>query len=262
MLIRRNARTLTSTSIGRAIQNFGFRMVERICMIPIDRKHSFHDQKTKISSSHSYKSNGVMFLVLIHLLFGNIFPDSVHSFTIPLSSTSSRTTSLFLSSSSKSSSSSQEEIVTTTTTTSSSTTTTSKSNQSTRLSSSSPKYPVQRGEESDSRKIVSSTRQHWTAIRLNHILFATEEMATQTLVSLRTASLAFDTLASQISNCHFTREEQGNIGWVSFQSQQNDHLDPILPPDARHQILHMKVKVSFEHSLCILYCMPLDSLDY
>ena len=144
-----------------------------------------------------------------------------------------------------------------------------------------PKYPVQRGEELDSRKIVSSGRQHLTAIRLNHILFATEELATQTLYGLKTAALAFDELAMQISNCAITRDEKGSIGWVNVNvnananntsthvkldydddddngnhivtndtdpitsSQNGDHhLDLILPPDARKKIMHMNTKVS------------------
>ena len=121
-----------------------------------------------------------------------------------------------------------------------------------------PKYPVQRGEELDSRKIVKSARQHLTAIRLNHILFASEEMALQTLHELRMAALAFDELAFQVSNCPITREERGHVGWVSVleddesnknnddddSTTNNDHLDLILPPDARKKVVRMNTKVS------------------
>jgi hypothetical protein len=107
-----------------------------------------------------------------------------------------------------------------------------------------PKYPVQRGEELDSRKIVTSARQHLTAIRLNHILFASEALAVQTLHELRIAALAFDELALQISNCAITREERGHVGWVSLDSTKNDHLDLVLPPDARNKVVLMNTKVS------------------
>ena len=113
-----------------------------------------------------------------------------------------------------------------------------------------PKYPVQRGEELDSRKIVANNRQHLTAIRLNHILFATEELATQTLYGLKTATLAFDDLAEQVSNCDLTRHEKGAIGWVNTNTNNDannrtddQHLDLILPPDARNKILNMNTKV-------------------
>ena len=108
-----------------------------------------------------------------------------------------------------------------------------------------PKYPVQRGEELDARKIIKSARQHLTAIRLNHILFASEALATSALVELRVAALAFDELASQISNCPLTREERGNIGWVSMDATLNDHLDEMLPSEARKKVLLMNTKVSY-----------------
>ncbi|KAI2505856.1 TRAM domain [Fragilaria crotonensis] len=159
----------------------------------------------------------------------------------------------------KTSSTTEESAYTSTSTTASTTATSSSRNK--RM----PKYPVQRGEELDSRKIVSSGRQHLTAIRLNHILFATEELATQTLYGLKTAALAFDELALQISNCAITREEKGSIGWVNVNVNTNansksnstdvdrdhddesddhadHHLDPILPPDARKKIMHMNTK--------------------
>jgi hypothetical protein len=117
------------------------------------------------------------------------------------------------------------------------------------------KYPVERGSEVDSRKIVASARQHLTAVRLNHILFASEALATQALYELRTAALAFDELASQISNCALTREERGSIGWVTITSAAspsegeeeaadvNEHLDLLLPADARKKVLLMNTKV-------------------
>ena len=112
-------------------------------------------------------------------------------------------------------------------------------------SSPAPKYPVQRGEELDARKIIKSARQHLTAIRLNHILFASEALATSALVELRVAALAFDELALQISNCPLTRNDRGNIGWVStMDATLNDHLDEMLPSEARKKVLLMNTKVS------------------
>jgi len=118
-----------------------------------------------------------------------------------------------------------------------------------------PKYPTRRGETVDSRKIVVSHRQHLEAMRLNHILFATEPLATSTLVLLRKASLNFPELASQISNCEETRDHAGSIGWVSMEENFstnpekkddevgiNDHLDGILPPQARQSVLYMNTK--------------------
>jgi len=126
-----------------------------------------------------------------------------------------------------------------------------------------PKYPTQRGETVDSRKVTISQRQYLEAIRLNHILFATELLAESTLYQLRKASLNFPELASQISNCDITRNEGGSIGWVSMEENFptkkvnkdvddetitneivgiNDHLDTILPKQARQSVLYMKTK--------------------
>jgi hypothetical protein len=83
-------------------------------------------------------------------------------------------------------------------------------------------------------------------------------MALQTLHELRMAALAFDELAFQVSNCPITREERGHVGWVSVleddesnknnddddSTTNNDHLDLILPPDARKKVVRMNTKVS------------------
>jgi hypothetical protein len=108
------------------------------------------------------------------------------------------------------------------------------------------KYPTERGETVDSREIVASSRQHLLAIRLNHILFASEQLATSSLYELRQASLAFDDLARQLSMCSETRQHGGNIGWLSFgqdeKSDPNQHLDLVLPKRARCKILNFKTK--------------------
>jgi tRNA-2-methylthio-N6-dimethylallyladenosine synthase len=104
-------------------------------------------------------------------------------------------------------------------------------------------YPTQRGSEVDPRKIVAggTGKDNLIAIRLKHILFASEELANQSLSSLRSAQMNFDELAMQISNCAETREEGGEIGWVNMK-QDNQHLDLILPETARSEVLATSVK--------------------
>ena len=109
------------------------------------------------------------------------------------------------------------------------------------------KYPTARGSEVDSRKIVVAGRQKLTAVRLSHVLFASEEMASNSLSQLSSASMSFDDLAKRISNCAETREAGGSIGWVSVHEENdtsaNEHLDLILPPEARSVMLHLSTKV-------------------
>lgn len=115
-----------------------------------------------------------------------------------------------------------------------------------------PKYPTGRGETVDSRDIVASQRPPLLAVRLLHILFATELMASQSLYDLRLSS-DFATLASQVSMCTLTRDEGGTVGWVNVAeiefnnntktSSVNDHLNDILPVEARKQVLRMNTKV-------------------
>ena len=147
------------------------------------------------------------------------------------------------------------------------------------------KYPTQRGDTVDSRKIVAAAgaKQYLTAIRLSHILFASEELARRTLDQLRDAVISFDDLARQISNCAETRENGGNIGWVSTDekfgtndgttttdssssSTINEHLDLILPPEARTQIINLSTKVItkkiYEHKSLLFVFFFLLSLSH
>ncbi|KAL3778777.1 hypothetical protein HJC23_002683 [Cyclotella cryptica] len=112
------------------------------------------------------------------------------------------------------------------------------------------KYPTLRGSEVDSRKIVSEPL---LALRVGHVLFASEELARQSLDKLTTAEWNFEQMASVLSNCAETREEGGNIGWVNLaecfddpptddQKNPNQHLDLILPPSARRQLLTTPTK--------------------
>lgn len=116
------------------------------------------------------------------------------------------------------------------------------------VSSSTPtaKYPTERGSEVDSRKIIAggSGRDHLTAVRLKHIVFASKELANESLLLLRSAQTSFDDLAIQISSCIETRDKGGEIGWVSVyeQGSENEHLDLILPRDARIQVLDSTTK--------------------
>ena len=108
-----------------------------------------------------------------------------------------------------------------------------------------PKYPTKRGSTIDSRKIIAggSGRDHLSAVRLKHIVFASEELAEQSLASLRSAQMSFDELASQISNCAETRDKGGEIGWVSVSpGADNEHLDLILPEEARNAALGLTTK--------------------
>jgi len=113
------------------------------------------------------------------------------------------------------------------------------------------KYPTKRGSTVDSRKIIASGtgREHLTAVRIKHVLFASHELARQSFVQLRNAAITFDDLALQISNCVETREKGGEIGWVSTilgeatdDSDKNEHLDLILPESARNEVLQKTTK--------------------
>jgi hypothetical protein len=121
------------------------------------------------------------------------------------------------------------------------------------------KYPTARGSEVDSRKIIATGagRQHLTAIRLAHILFASEDLAQASMHELRTASITFEELAGQISLCTQTREEGGAIGWITIKEEKeeldesgdgssiiktNEHLDGIFPREAREQAVQITTK--------------------
>jgi|AntRauTorckE5430_2_1112549.scaffolds.fasta_scaffold00259_19 tRNA-2-methylthio-N6-dimethylallyladenosine synthase len=106
-------------------------------------------------------------------------------------------------------------------------------------------YPTERGSTVDSRKVVAggSGRDNLTAVRLKHIVFASEELAKLSLAQLRSAQTSFDDLASQISNCAETRDKGGDIGWASvFEGANNEHLDLILPDAARSKVLGTSTK--------------------
>ena len=119
------------------------------------------------------------------------------------------------------------------------------------------KYPTQRGTTTDSRKIIATGagRAHLTAVRLKHILFATEELAQASLHRLRAGDILFEELAQQLSACPETRDEGGEIGWVSAAERllhDNDkdagdttvdnHLDLILPSRARRTVIQITTK--------------------
>ena len=149
------------------------------------------------------------------------------------------------------------------------------------------KYPTKRGSVVDSRlfidyKITSNTNEKISssnnsnddddeeeasspllALRLNHILFASHEMATSTLDKLTKSQWNFEEMASIVSNCELTREEGGSIGWVNLgedfddddeathndegsiqqkKKNPNEHLNLILPPSARQHVLTTPTK--------------------
>jgi hypothetical protein len=110
-----------------------------------------------------------------------------------------------------------------------------------------PVYPVQRGSEVDSRKIVATARgrQHLQAVRMAHILFATEELATASLQQVRSSLVTFEQLARQISACAVTRDHGGLLGWVPVTLESEDKEDPfeaMLPKEARERVTHITTK--------------------
>lgn len=127
------------------------------------------------------------------------------------------------------------------------------------------KYPTERGSTVDSRKIISQglAKTNLKAIRMKHILFATEDLATSSLHELRSAGLFFDDLAKQISNCAESREQGGEIGWVNVVDDNdgdgNDHLDLILPQAARNKVLRTSSKVRF---VCCDFAIIYICLNY
>ncbi|GKY93965.1 hypothetical protein MPSEU_000363400 [Mayamaea pseudoterrestris] len=123
------------------------------------------------------------------------------------------------------------------------------------------KYPTTRGSEVDSRKIIASgaARKHLQAVRLKHVLFATEPLALASLHDLRSATLEFEQLAKMVSACSLTRDKGGAIGWVNVggndaenvnddedhddsSNSNEDHLDELIPRAARQQLVQMSTK--------------------
>lgn len=108
------------------------------------------------------------------------------------------------------------------------------------------KYPTARGTTVDSRKIIASGagRQHLTAVRLAHILFASQDLADEALRKLRNAEISFEELAGQISACAETRDKGGEIGWISVDESdsKNEHLDLLFPPEARELAIYITTK--------------------
>lgn len=104
-----------------------------------------------------------------------------------------------------------------------------------------PKYPTERGSIVDSRKIIAEGegKKHLTAVRMSHILFLNEELATMSFQKLQKAEYTFSDLCAQISLCDETKKEGGNIGWVSCSEGDgtNLHLDEILPFEARSVVM-------------------------
>jgi len=82
------------------------------------------------------------------------------------------------------------------------------------------------------------------AVRLSHILFQSEELARESFGLLKSASTNFSDLASQISNCEGTRGSGGSVGWVSLSEGDgsNEHLNEILPMEARSKVMERSVK--------------------
>jgi parvulin-like peptidyl-prolyl isomerase len=116
----------------------------------------------------------------------------------------------------------------------------------TATTTSSSTYPTARGSEVDSRKIIATAagRKYLTAVRLAHILLLSEDMAQDCLHQLRSASINFEDLARQISNCAETRTKGGELGWIctSFSQEKDQHLDDVFPQQAREHVVHITTK--------------------
>ena len=130
-----------------------------------------------------------------------------------------------------------------------------------------PKQATTTGTNDDDANTSSSSSSPLLALRLSHILFASTELAKQSLDKLTKAEWNFDKMAMVVSNCPETREEGGSVGWVNLnedftsssydtsstsalpnsasettKKNPNQQLDLILPPSARKQILSTPTK--------------------
>ena len=126
------------------------------------------------------------------------------------------------------------------------------------------KFPTARGTTTDARKFITygtpsgdgGDESPLLALRLNHILFASEELAKQTLDKLTKAEWNFESMAGAVSNCAETRDEGGSVGWINLAEDfdlddepseeesrnPNEHLELILPRSARKEILETPTK--------------------
>jgi Uncharacterized protein family UPF0004/PPIC-type PPIASE domain len=124
------------------------------------------------------------------------------------------------------------------------------------------KYPTARGTTTDARQIIATGmgKKYLEAVRLSHILFCSHELATETLDVLRSGTQSFEEVAQLVSACDMTKSHGGAVGWVQVneraetssshessnaensQGEINSHLDDILPPNAREQVLQISTK--------------------
>ena len=79
-----------------------------------------------------------------------------------------------------------------------------------------PKQATTTGTNDDDANTSSSSSSPLLALRLSHILFASTELARQSLEKLTKAEWNFDKMAMVVSNCPETREEGGSVGWVNL----------------------------------------------
>ena len=84
------------------------------------------------------------------------------------------------------------------------------------------------------------------SVRVRHILVSTSDLALQLMDQLRTFKTDFADLAAQISNCESSRNEGGNVGWVS---EADSFLDDVLPLAARQAALSKKPGTQFTTQL-------------
>ncbi|CEM00604.1 unnamed protein product [Vitrella brassicaformis CCMP3155] len=75
------------------------------------------------------------------------------------------------------------------------------------------------------------------AVRVSHILLETESLAELALERLRQGDVDFADLAEVASICQATKQDKGQVGWVSL---KDDFLDPIMPLEVREAAMALK----------------------
>ena len=117
------------------------------------------------------------------------------------------------------------------------------------MSSAEPIWPSQRGSTTDSRALVK--HQPLISVRIKHALFSTEEMAKLSLASMLSnedsgAAKEFGKMAASISNCRYTREKEGEVGWIDVNRVDEEYyalIDVTLSKQIRELIVGAKISL-------------------
>jgi hypothetical protein len=136
------------------------------------------------------------------------------------------------------------------------------------------KYPTVRGSEVDSRLFIdykktttskSSSSSPLLALRVSHILFASRELATQTLKKLTSTSTTtaasedwnFEHVAKSISNCVVTRDAGGEVGWVNLNEDFSSYNIETSTGSSLRVLGSSHASVSFPKFIPTLYTLPI-----